>query len=360
MRRSPGTLWRVLGFACVVPACFLLPDHPYSAGGLPGLAGALLVATVLGGPLAAEEWRARSLDAQRLGAPGATWRVVGPAVAEWWSVLTCAAALAPLVTGAGPTAWGLVAVFWLGLGRWAARADAAVPPVARGLAVAAGVALLVALGANAGAVGPWTWLEPRPEAWRASLSTALLVGPLLTAGGLGSWSATAPAPGEADRRPHAVAGLATLGALAAVLTVAWRFEAGRHGLGDVGRVATAALVAAAAASVLARPGSAPGRVGLRLAGGALATWWFAGPGAAVLPLFWTAILPLGAAVAAYAGSLAGRLGAATAASLVVGAALAWPGVPERPLDAGLAAVTVVVGLWIAGTRAARALPPEAA
>jgi hypothetical protein len=327
--RDPGPATRAIALAGIVPAVLLMPGHPLAAGGLPGLAGGLLVGAIAGVPAARAEWRS------------------GPLTVGWASrvgdvagVLAVGAALGPLISS--PLAFVVVAaalaLVGLALRRWGA-------PAQRILLGMAGLALLSALAAAAAPIGPWTLLEPRWEAARAAAGVGLVVGALLAGTGFGVWSSSPWIPGVGARRPFAPVGIGALAGLAALVEVAWRAEvmAGvPTSVSLVGGVAAGLLALCAASAVTTRGGAGIGRIAAAI----LATAWFAWPARDLGAWFWWGLLPLGLAVPLAARAGPGRW---LAAALVIGVGLCAPSIPEDPGDAAVAALTVVGAFWTDAT-----------
>jgi hypothetical protein len=320
-----------------------------SVGGLAPIAVTVVVAVFLGLPLATTEWRV-----------GASGRFSGPAargaraLAELWSLFLVGAIAAPWVQDAGGRGQIVAAGLWVGSALAVRLTGGLVVPV---IAAAVCVGALAAAVPTVGEAPPWTLLEPHWSTWRDWLPAAIGGGFLLSAAGWGQWSGVAgPAPGR-GQLPWAVAGVALLAAVAVVVRHAVWFEqnAGGEVFDLASRLVAVGAVVAAGSAVLCREG-VRGAAVLHGIGGLLATLWFAGPAYEALPLWWGTLLPLGPALFAVALAVhadgSRRAVAAVAAVVLLGAAVAgWPGLPQQAAAAAAAAGTVVIAVWVAGTRA---------
>ena len=325
----PGPATRAIAIAGIVPAVLFVPGHALATGGLPGLAGGVLVGALAGVPAARAEWRSGPLP------PGVSARLV-----EVTGGLVVGATLGPLATTPGKLLAVVAALGAVGaaVSRWGVSAQRAL------LALAAG-GLALALGSSAAPVGPWTLLEPRWEAARQGAGIGLVLGALLAAVGFGAWCGTPWIPGVAGRRPFAAVGIAALAGLVALVEVAWRAEAAAEA--PVAPSSAGALAATLLA--LSAGGAIAGRAGgwsRRVLGMAIATAWFAGPARGIGPWFWCVLLPV-----AIASPLAMRPGPGRwlAGATGLGIALCWPGIPATPGDAAIAALTGVAGFWVVAT-----------
>lgn len=317
-----------------------------SRGGLAPIAVSVVVAVFFGLPLATTEWRAGRL-------PGRA--AVGVRVlADLWSLFLVAAIAAPWVREAGARGQIVAAGLWLSAALAVRLSRSLVVPLVAG---AVWLGALASAAAVAGDAPPWTLLEPHWSTWRDWLPAAIAGGFLLSAAGWGQWGGlSGPAPGR-GQLPWAVAGAALLAAVALALRLAVGFEqhAGSVGLDLGARLVAVGAVVAAGSAVLGREDVRGGEV-LHATGGLLATLWFAGPAHEVLPLWWGSLLPLGPALVATLLAVraegSARAVAAVAALVLLAAAVAgWPGLPQQAAGAAAAAGTVVIAVWVAGTRA---------
>jgi len=336
-QRIQGSTWwpalSVYGLAFWVA---LGVEGPLWTGGLAPVAVAALAAGFLGVPLARAEWRLS----------GDPHPVAGP-LGETLVLLAAGAVAGQLVAEGPPLAWVALFIGWPALayavGRWGAW-------------VGGGLALVVTVwaltwGAFCGLRTPGvTLLEPHWETWQQWLPWSLVAGLLLATAGLERW-AQAPAAVPGHRQvPWAAAGLGLLVTLSASIVAA----AAAEGTATEGAMTVLTAPMGVALCAVALGGRRPGQL-RHLAIGFLTSLWFAGPGSGGLDVFWQAILPLGLAVNLALLALRARGQVRITAGLGAGAALfaaglGWPGIPASALDAAAAAATVVVLVWIVGTR----------
>jgi hypothetical protein len=341
-----GPTVRSMGIAlAVVP--LLVPL--LSRGGLAPIVVAAGVALLLGTPAAIAEWRTPLHGGPT---PNAGLRAALSSTAEVTGVLLVSSALAALAhTGA-------VGVL-LATGAWIAGSLlthrpgwAAAPALVGVLGIAAATGLDLRLAP------PWTLLEPHWEALPETIGAALVAGVLLAGAGTGQWALSGPRPPGDRFAPWAAVGLGLGAVTLLTLDAGARFEAA---LGDpelLGSLpvtlATALALVSATAAVAGRSGG-PGIGRLRVAVGLGVTLLLAGPAWEIRPWVTLGLVPLAAAfclgAAAVRAAGADRVALGAAAAVLVGAAAsAWPGLPDRTLDAVGVGAAVVAAFWFVATR----------
>lgn len=321
-RGWPGVVPVGLGLALAVVA---IPDL-LLAGGLVGVLLAALVGAVVSVPLALAEWSWHGAPPQRF---DAAFKALGLTA----GALTIGALAGPLPTT--PLQGALVAIVVL-LGPVLRRrlGPAIVAPT-----VLVAICALLVWGAAGLAAGPWTALWPAWGEIGRVAARAIVLGAGLAAPGFGVWSGEAAQPG-ARRAPWLTFGLVSLGALAAAVGTAGRYETGADAI--VSGVVRLLVLFAAATALPAAP----------LVAGLAGALWFAWPAAAAVGL-WThsgaALAPGLVALRAVAQTrgVPRAVAAAGLAALVTAAIAAWPGLATQSAAAA-AAATLVVAVWIAG------------
>ncbi|MBT3222145.1 MAG: hypothetical protein HN348_23980 [Proteobacteria bacterium] len=313
-----------------------------TSGGLAPLAIAAVVALFIGVPLANIERRTQSFATMK-------WSPTATGLAELLTLMLIASLMAPLMTSTVAifACWLLAWVF----GRWFPVPTIFIMVLVTALCVLGVLALSVQTAA------PWTLVEPHWEGTLDWLPWALTAGLLLAAAGLGHWAEGPSLVPGSRRAPWAVAGTA----LGVVLATTYRHGVTWESLIDTdlwGIILSVLGLFTAAVAIIGRGPSKSRRDHRALLGLAL-TLWFFGPGEPAANLFWPTLLPLGmAAIIAFVGLAnrgVSRWFCALATVMALTAALVgWPGLPNRPADAAIVALTIVAAVWLVGTQQALA------